>query len=83
MQYQEHKGRAVMVSQGTKTGERTIVSMVQSKLPFDKMEDAGMRDQLIESLSKALAEPSGIGPSFASSLNGPCPPCFLIAPETP
>lgn len=60
MQYQEHKGRAVMVSQGTKTGERTIVSMVQSKLPFDKMEDAGMRDQLIENLSKALAEPSGI-----------------------
>lgn len=60
IQYQDHKGRAVMVSQGTKTGERTIVSMVQSKLPFEKMEDAGMRDQLIENLAKALAEPSGI-----------------------
>jgi len=31
----------------------------------------------------STAPPNGIGPCFRSSLEGPVPPCFLIAPETP
>ena len=31
----------------------------------------------------STADPKGMGPCFASSLNGPVPPRFLIAPETP
>lgn len=60
IKYNSNKSRGVLVSQGTKTGERTIVSVVKDGLAFDDLETAGMRDKLRERLKSMLATPSGI-----------------------
>lgn len=60
IKYKGEKCRAALVSQGTKTGERTIVSFVRDGIPFDDLSEAGMRAKLQEQLKTELAKPSGI-----------------------
>lgn len=67
--YAKHNCRAVLVSQGTKTGERTIVSMVREGLEFENLGEAGMRDKLQEQLKEALGNQNGIV-LFSSIPNG-------------
>lgn len=60
IKYKEDSCRAVLVSQGTKTGERTIVSIVRDGLEFESLADAGLRDKLQETLKELLAAPNGL-----------------------
>jgi len=60
LKYQKDKARVVLVSQGTKTGERSIVSLVRDGIEFDSLTEAGMRDKLQEGLKELLAAPKGI-----------------------
>lgn len=56
----KNKCRGVLVSQGTKTGERTILSLVRGGMEFDSLEAAGMRDGLQEKLQKMLNQENGL-----------------------
>jgi len=56
----KNKCRGVLVSQGTKTGERTILSLVRDGMEFDSLEEAGMREGLQEKLQKMLNERHGL-----------------------
>ena len=60
LKYKDDKCRGVLVSQGTKTGERTIVSLVRDGLEFDSLEAAGMRGKLQERLKELLATKDGV-----------------------
>ena len=60
LKYKELKCRASMVSQGTKTGERTIVNFIEDGISIDDLEAAGMRPKMAAKLKETLAEPSGI-----------------------
>ncbi len=73
------KYSVVVVSQGTKTGERAILQIEQLGKPPQMLEDVGMRDKLIEDYKEKLADkgivvvsalPSGgLKTSLAASLN--------------
>lgn len=58
--YKDQKSRASLVSQGTKTGERVILSTIMDKLELDSLSEAGMRDKMQEQLKELLASPSGL-----------------------
>ena len=58
--YKEHKIRGVFVSQGTKTGERTILNLVRDGMMFDSLEAAGMREKLQLKLKTMLGEQNGM-----------------------
>lgn len=59
IKYKDDKCRGSLVSQGTKTGERTIVSFVREGIPFEDLSEAGMRGKVQEQLKAELAKPSG------------------------
>ncbi len=49
----DYEGRSLkgtIVSQGTKTGERTIISFAKKGVPFGTLEELGMRPKMIERL---------------------------------
>ena len=60
IKYKDDKCRGSLVSQGTKTGERTIVSLVREGIPFEDLTEAGMRGKLQEQLKEDLAKTNGI-----------------------
>lgn len=62
IQYKDKKNkcRGVLVSQGTKTGERTVLSLVRDGMEFDSLEAAGMREGLRDKLKGMLEQPTGI-----------------------
>jgi type II secretory ATPase GspE/PulE/Tfp pilus assembly ATPase PilB-like protein len=53
------KNTVRVLAQGTKTGERAILSFVEAKLRFPKLSDLGMRDKLQEKLMEVLRQPTG------------------------
>lgn len=59
IKYKDLKCRGVLVSQGTKTGERTILSLVRDGMEFESLEEAGMREGLQTKLKAMLNEPNG------------------------
>lgn len=60
IKYNNDKCTASLVSQGTKTGERSVVSFVREGIPYQDLGEAGMRNKLQEQLKEKLAEPKGI-----------------------
>ena len=60
IQYNDDRHKAELVSQGTKTGERTIINFVQSGLPFDTITEAGMREKMEAKLRELFTSPKGI-----------------------
>jgi type II secretory ATPase GspE/PulE/Tfp pilus assembly ATPase PilB-like protein len=49
-----------LVSQGTKTGERAIVSLSGGKLQITQLADSGMREKMQEQLKEMLGQNSGL-----------------------
>lgn len=60
IKYKNDKCRGHLVSQGTKTGERTIIDLVRDDIQFEDLNEAGMRGKLQEQLKAELAKTSGI-----------------------
>jgi len=60
VQYKDQKCRAILTSQGTKKGERTIIHLSVDGLAFDSMEEAGMRQGSRDRLKELLESPQGI-----------------------
>ena len=59
----DYEGRSLkgtIVSQGTKTGERTIISFTKKGVPFGTLEELGMRPKMIERLKELMLTPQGI-----------------------
>lgn len=48
-----------LVTQGTKTGERAIIQMIDKRVCFEKLVEVGMRDKMVEQFKENLAEPQG------------------------
>ena len=53
------KYRCQFVSQGTKTGERTILEYIPEKMPFKTLDDLGMREKMRDDFKACLARTSG------------------------
>ncbi len=49
-----------LVSQGTKTGERTILELVPAKSPFNSLDSLGMREKMRDELKEYLAGEHGL-----------------------
>ena len=58
--YQEKSHELGVVSQGTKTGERTIAQFLQYKVDFRAFEELGMRDKHQERMKELLATEKGM-----------------------
>lgn len=59
----EYGGKKIecgVVSQGTKTGERTLVTFAKKELGFASLADLGMRDKMIDKLKELMLEPHGV-----------------------
>ncbi len=54
------KYRCQLVSQGTKTGERTILEFIPEKMPFKTLDDLGMREKMRDDFKACLAEHQGL-----------------------
>ena len=60
VQYKNDKCTGSLVAQGTKSGERTVVSLVREGIPFNDLGQAGMRGNVQDTLKEELAKPHGI-----------------------
>jgi type II secretory ATPase GspE/PulE/Tfp pilus assembly ATPase PilB-like protein len=59
----EYGGRKIecsVVSQGTKTGERVLVTFARKDVAFTSLEDLGMRDKMVEKFKELMLNPNGI-----------------------
>lgn len=59
----DYEGRSLkgtIVSQGTKTGERTIISFTKKGVSFSTLEELGMRSKMIERLKELMLTPQGM-----------------------
>lgn len=59
-EYNGKKLNGVLVTQGTKGGERVLLSLNKPKVPFDSLEELGMREAMIASLKELMLEDKGI-----------------------
>jgi type II secretory ATPase GspE/PulE/Tfp pilus assembly ATPase PilB-like protein len=59
-----------LVSQGTKTGERTILEFIPAKIPFKSLDDLGMREKMRDDLKGHLASTQGLVVFSALPLGG-------------
>lgn len=57
---EKNKYTCRIVSQGTKTGERTIVQLQGRKKKLDRLPDLEMRQKLVDDLKAILAQPQGM-----------------------
>jgi type II secretory ATPase GspE/PulE/Tfp pilus assembly ATPase PilB-like protein len=64
------KYRCQLVSQGTKTGERTILEFIPEKMPFATLDDLGMREKMRDDFKACLAEHQGLVLFSALPLGG-------------
>ena len=58
--YKEHKLKGVLVSQGTKTGERALISFAAEKAVFKELEQLGMRPKMVEQFKALMLSQNGI-----------------------
>ncbi len=68
--YQKNKLTCNFVSQGTKTGERAILTLVGKTDEFKTLEDLGMRDKMVAQLKDLMLQPKGILLFSAMTGNG-------------
>lgn len=54
------KLRCKLVSQGTKTGERVLLTFADAKIPFTSLEELGMREKMIEQLKEIMLRERGM-----------------------
>lgn len=59
-EYQGTKYMCPMVSQGTATGERVLVTLVGKGQKFNNLEELGMREKMRDQVKELLANPKGI-----------------------
>jgi type II secretory ATPase GspE/PulE/Tfp pilus assembly ATPase PilB-like protein len=59
-EYQGKSLKCSLVSQGTKTGERTLISFAKKSVPFHSLEELGMREKMIQQLKDFMLNPHGI-----------------------
>ncbi len=69
-EYQKNKLNCNFVSQGTKTGERAILTLIGKGDEFKTLEDLGMREQMIAQLKDLMLQPRGILLFSAMTGNG-------------
>ena len=68
--YSDRKLNCTFVSQGTKAGERALVSFSKAGVPFESLDELGMREKMIEQL-KELGRSLGEGiTNFKQSFKG-------------
>lgn len=59
----EYGGKKIecsVISQGTKTGERVLISFAQKNVAFASLEELGMRDKMVEKLKETMLLPNGV-----------------------
>lgn len=59
-EYERKSLKCALVSQGTKTGERTLISFAKKSVPFNSLEELGMREKMIAQLKELMLNPQGI-----------------------
>ena len=59
-EYNGAKLTCKLVTQGTQTGERAIIQLIDNRVRFEKLPDVGMREKMLEQFKQILAEPEGI-----------------------
>jgi general secretion pathway protein E len=59
-EYERNSQKCSLVSQGTKTGERTLISFAKKSVPFDSLEELGMREKMVKQLKELMLRPNGI-----------------------
>ncbi|MHB0956507.1 MAG: ATPase, T2SS/T4P/T4SS family [Pirellulaceae bacterium] len=64
------KYRCPLVTQGTKTGERSILEFIPEKMPFKTLDDLGMREKMRDDFRACLAEHQGLVLFSALPLGG-------------
>ncbi len=58
--YESKSLKGTIVSQGTKTGERTIISFAKKGVPFDSLAELGMRPKMVEQLKTMMLTQQGM-----------------------
>ena len=58
--YKDAKLKGVLVSQGTKTGERVLVSFAAEKAIFKTLTELGMREKMIEQFKALMLSQNGV-----------------------
>ncbi len=58
--YEAVEYSGTLTSQGTKTGERVMIQLIDEKIRFETLDDLGMRPKIQEQLAKMLATKKGI-----------------------
>jgi type II secretory ATPase GspE/PulE/Tfp pilus assembly ATPase PilB-like protein len=58
--YKKHNYTCKLTCQGTKTGERVVLSFADTKIPFDTLADVGMREKMIADLKTIMLSEKGL-----------------------
>jgi type II secretory ATPase GspE/PulE/Tfp pilus assembly ATPase PilB-like protein len=60
IKYDRGQFHATIVCQGVKTGERVVIQLESTKVPFDSLDDLGMRPGMQEKILERLSDKSGV-----------------------